>query len=59
MRGMNSLDIGGDRGGFFFIVGIVVVVTLVTLPYAGPFFAAALAGGALVAGLLGRVRRQP
>jgi hypothetical protein len=43
------LDAGDDFGGLFLVVGIVVVVTLVTLPFIGRFFAAALAGGGLVA----------
>jgi hypothetical protein len=41
----------GDRfGAVFLAVGVVVVVTLVALPFVGRFFAAALAGGVLVAG---------
>ncbi len=44
---------GGDNfGGLFLVVGIVVVATLVTLPFVGRFFAAALAGGVVVAGVL-------
>jgi hypothetical protein len=47
--------------GPFLAIGVVVVVTLVTLPYAGTFFAAALAGGAIVAGamLWWHLRRHP
>jgi hypothetical protein len=37
---------------FFFAVGVLVVVTLVTLPFVGWFFAAALAGGVLTAGAM-------
>jgi hypothetical protein len=38
--------------GLFLVVGIVVVATLVTLPFVGRFFAAALAGGVVVAAVL-------
>jgi hypothetical protein len=41
-------------GTLSLVVGLVVVVTLVTLPYVGPFFAAALGGGTVVAALLSR-----
>ena len=44
--------LGDGFGGLFLAVGLVVVVTLVTLPFVGRFFAAALAGGALVAGVM-------
>jgi len=45
---------------FFLAVGLLVVVTLVTLPFVGWFFAAALAGGVLTAGamLIRHVRRE-
>jgi hypothetical protein len=49
---MGSLDVGGDAGGLFLLVGIVVVVTLVTLPFVGRFFAAAFAGGVVIAGAI-------
>jgi hypothetical protein len=38
-----------NLAGLFLAVGLVVVLTLVTLPFIGGFFAAALAGGVLVA----------
>lgn len=41
--------LGDGFGGLFLAVGVVVVVTLVTLPFIGGFFAAALGGGVLVA----------
>ena len=41
-----------DVGGVFLGVGVVVVITLVTLPFVGGFFAAALVGGALVAAVM-------
>ena len=49
---MAAAGLRDDFGGVFLAVGIVVVVTLVTLPFVGRFFAAALAGGALVAGVM-------
>ena len=43
---------GSDLDAVFLGVGIVVVVTLVTLPFVGRFFAAALAGGVIIAGAM-------
>ncbi len=43
---------GNGFGGLFLVIGLVIVVTLVTLPFVGRFFAAALAGGVIVAGVL-------
>jgi hypothetical protein len=47
-------------GTLFLVFGAVVVLTLVTLPFVGRFFAGALAGGVVVAGALlaWRVRRR-
>ncbi len=42
----------GKLDAVFLGVGLVVVVTLVTLPFVGRFFAAALAGGVVVAGAM-------
>ena len=49
---MRSLNLGGDAGGFFLVIGLVVVLTLVTLPFVGRFFTAALVAGVGVAVLL-------
>jgi hypothetical protein len=49
---VGDLNVGGDAGGLFLLFGIVVVVTLVTLPFVGRFFAAAVAGGVVIAGAM-------
>jgi hypothetical protein len=47
----SRLEVNGDLGGFVFVVGVVVTV-LIGLPVTRPFLAGALAGGAIVAGVL-------
>ncbi len=51
----------GKLDAVFLGAGLVVVVTLVTLPFVGRFFAAALAGGVILAGgmLRWHLRRHP
>ncbi len=47
----SRLEIPGDLGGLVFVVGTIATM-LIGLPEARWFFAGALAGGALLAGLL-------
>ena len=51
---MSGISLRSDPGALFLGIGAVVVVTLVTLPFVGWFFAAALAGGLVIAVLLFR-----
>ena len=47
----SRLEVGGDLGGLIFVVGTIFTV-VGGLPEARPFFAAALAGGILVAAVM-------
>jgi hypothetical protein len=53
----SRLEVGGDLGGFVFMVGVVVTL-LVGLPQARVFFAAAVAGGVVLAVALGAWTRR-
>ncbi len=48
---ISRIRIGGDLGGLFFVVGMVVC-TLIGVPSARGFFGLSLAGGVVVAAVL-------
>ncbi len=54
---ISRILVGGDLGGAVAAVGTIVIV-LIGLPEARTFFAAALAGGVLVAIALGQLTRR-